>query len=110
MVGDVAMGYSAVALFRVELIGKAGFAVPGIAVFAAAALALAAIAGRFSAYGFDAVPFVVCLVVGLVAGAAVYILAAVGKLAPKIAAPLSFVLVFAGIAVARYFFYTASIL
>lgn len=110
VVGDIAMGYAAVALFRPELVAKAGFAISAIVVFALAAVSLAAVAGQFSAFGYDAVPFVGGLIVGPAAGIVAYALVVSGRIAPKIAVPLSFVLMFIGIAIARYFFYAASIL
>lgn len=110
VVGDVAMGAAMAACFRVELASHKTFAGAAIAVLVLCAASIAAIAAQFAGYGFDMTPFIIGLVVGPAAGVVVYALTMTGKLAPKIGAPLGFVLVLVGVVVARYFFYAASIL
>ena len=110
VVGDVAMGAAMATCFRVELASQKTFAGAAIAILALCAASIAAIAAQFAGYGFDMAPFIVGLVVGPAAGIVVYALTMTGKLAPKIGAPLGFVLVLVGVVVARYFFYAASIL
>ena len=110
VLGDLAMGIALFALFRARLVAEKPFAATGIVVFVLAGASLAAIAAQFGAFGHDAAPFVVGLIVGPVAGIAVYAAALAGKIAPKAAAPAAFVLMAIGITAARWFFYAASVL
>lgn len=110
VVGDLAMGIALVALFRSGLAPEKMFAGVAIVALALCAASIAAIAAQFAGYGFDMMPFIAALVIGPVAGIVVYALSMTGKLAPKVAAPLAFVLVLVGVVIARYFFYAASIL
>lgn len=110
VVGDLAMGIALVALFRSGLAPEKMFAGVAIVALALCAASIAAIAAQFAGYGFDMMPFIAALIIGPVAGIVVYVLSMTGKLAPKVAAPLAFVLVLVGVVIARYFFYAASIL
>ena len=83
----------------------AAFAALGALVVASIALT----AAHFAGLGHDALPFAAAVVLAA-AGAAFGLLAWKGRLPGAVAPVLAFVCAFAGVAVARYAFYAASVL
>ncbi|HIW77359.1 MULTISPECIES: DmsC/YnfH family molybdoenzyme membrane anchor subunit [Gordonibacter] len=109
VIGDLAMGAALAGLFKGERYRKAVFAVAAAVLALLAAASMVAVSMQFAATGHDITPFTVAVVLA-VASAAVTLLARANKLSVPAASGLTFICIFAGVVVARYTFYAASVL
>lgn len=117
ILGDLAMGVAAVALFDFLLSKGSDDALCASpkfllveAVLAAVAVVVLVVEGcRFASVGLSIAPFAVSAVIAA-ASAAVALAARMGKVSGKVAAWACFVCLFVAVAIARYAFYAACVL
>lgn len=109
VLGDLAMGSALWALMREGAYRSDAFAAAFAALGALVVASIALTAAHFAGLGHDALPFAAAVVL-VVAGVAFGWLAWKDRLSGAVAPVLAFVCAFAGVAVARYAFYAASVL
>ena len=109
VLGDLAMGSALWALMREGAYRSDAFAAAFAALGALVVASIALTAAHFAGLGHGALPFAAAVVLAA-AGAAFGLLAWKGRLPGAVAPVLAFVCAFAGVAVARYAFYAASVL
>ena len=109
VLGDLVMGSALWALMREGAYRSDAFAAAFAVLGALAVASIALIAAHFAGLGYGALPFAAAVVL-VVAGVAFGWLAWKDRLSGAVAPVLAFVCAFAGVAVARYAFYAASVL
>lgn len=104
IVGNLAMGATLLAVFKNELLQNKTYKIAVIVLTLAAAVVLAAELSNFGAFGLQTDAFILGAVAAVVAALIAWMN---GKMKPAVAAWLIFILMFVGMACARYYFYLA---
>jgi anaerobic dimethyl sulfoxide reductase subunit C (anchor subunit) len=107
--GDLLYGAALVATFRSDLCTNRAFVILYLVSAVLAAIGIIGVAAAFAHADLEWIPFIVALVVGPCASAVCIVAARNSKNGLALASG-AFVLAVIGVVIARYFFYTASIL